>query len=204
MLKNLLVAFGLIVGLSATGCNLYFDGSKGGDPGAPPNGTPGTPGTPGNTPPGNTPPGYQCGGDAECAPGCYCGNGTCVEGGFCTRDDQCGDGLTCDETRGSCDPQGGGTCAGTVTCNEVKPNCAADTVPLVQNGCWTGACEPLALCDVTPPCDRLNTEPSCLARAECSAVYNGTNCKRTDNTPCRAGDTGCTCESYTFASCQLH
>lgn len=200
MLKNLLVAFGLLVGFTATGCNLYFDeGSSGGGTGG--TGSAGTPGDP--RPPGTTPPGYACSADAQCAAGCYCAaDGTCVEGGFCTRDDQCGDGLSCDEGRNSCDPQGGGTCAGEVTCNEVRPNCQADQVPIVENGCWTGACQPIALCDVPPQCDRINTEASCLARAECNAVYNGSNCRRSDGTACRAGDTGCTCESYTFASCR--
>ncbi len=198
MLKNVLLAFGLLIGFTATGCNLYFDDSTGGGGGGGGSGGPGDP-----RPPGTTPPGYACDADAQCAAGCYCSpDGTCVEGGFCNRDDQCGDGLTCDEARNSCDPQGGGTCAGTVTCNEVRPNCPADQVPIVENECWTGACQPIALCDVAPPCDRINTEASCLARAECSAVYNGQNCRRTDGTACRAGDTGCTCETYNFASCR--
>ncbi len=199
MLKNLFLALGLVVaGLSATGCNLYFEESSS------PSDRPGTPGTPGQpTPPGTPlPPGYDCSADAECAAGCYCSGGTCVEGGFCSDDEDCGDGLTCDEGRNSCDPQGGGTCGGTVTCNEVTPNCPADSVPLVEDGCWTGACSELALCDVAPPCERINTEASCLARAECGAVYNGSNCRRQDGTACRAGDSGCTCESYAFAECR--
>jgi hypothetical protein len=194
MLKTLFAALTLVIGFSVTGCNLYFDDGKAASATPPSGGSPGGPG--------QTPPGYDCADDAECAAGCYCGDGICVEGGFCTRDEQCGDGLSCDEGRNSCDPQGGGTCTGAVTCNEVMPNCAADTVPLVENGCWTGACEPLALCDATPPCDRINTEPSCLALAACEAVYNGSNCKNPDGTACRAGDSAsCTCESYSFARC---
>lgn len=199
MLKNLFIAFGLLVGFTATGCNLYFDEGSGGG-GTGPGGGPGSGGT---RPPGTTPPGYACDADAQCAAGCYCApDGTCAEGGFCTRDDQCGDGLTCDEERNSCDPQGGGTCGGEVICNEVRPNCEADSVPIVEAGCWTGACQPIALCDVPPVCDRINTEASCLARSECNAVYSGQNCRRTDGTACRAGDTGCTCESYTFSACR--
>jgi len=62
MLKKLIVAFGLFVGLSASGCGLYFDDSSGGDtPGAPGGGSGGSGGT---TPPGTTPPGYDCTADA--------------------------------------------------------------------------------------------------------------------------------------------
>jgi hypothetical protein len=199
MLKNLLIAVGLLLGLTATGCNLYFE-DQSSAPSQPPGGGGGGSGGSGGV--GQPlPPGYDCSSDAQCAAGCYCGDGTCVEGGFCTTDRDCGDGLTCDEGRNSCDPQGGGSCAGAVTCTDARPNCPADTVALVENGCWTGACEALAQCDAAPPCDRLNTEPSCLARAECGAVYNGLNCRRSDGTACQAGDTGCTCESFVFASC---
>lgn len=203
MLKKLLIAFGLFVGLTASGCGLYFDDGSGGDTPSPGPGG-GSGGSGGTTPPGTTPPGYACDGDAQCAAGCYCSpDGTCVEGGFCNRDDQCGDGLTCDEARNSCDPQGGGTCGGEVTCNEVAPRCEPDSVPIIENGCWTGDCQPLALCDVEPTCERINTEASCLARADrCGAVYSGQNCRRQDGTACRAGDTGCTCDRYDFASCR--
>lgn len=204
MLKNLLVACGLVfASLSSAGCNLYFEESSSGGPTSPgPGGSPGTPGVPGTPPTGQPPGHYECGIDAECAAGCYCSEGACVEGGFCTEDKDCGDGLSCDEERNSCDPQGGGTCGGAVTCNEIAPNCPPDSSPLVENGCWTGACSELALCDVPPPCERINTEASCLARAECGAVYNGTNCRRTDGTACRAGDSGCTCETYSFDECR--
>jgi hypothetical protein len=197
MLKNLLVAFGLVIGLgSLSGCNLYIeDDSSAPSPGRP--GSPGTPGVPG-TP---TPPGYECAADGECAAGCYCGpDGTCVEGGFCTDDGDCGDGMTCDEKRNSCDPQGAGTCGGEVTCNEVRPNCPADSVPLVEDGCWTGACLELALCDVSPSCERLNTESSCLARTECGADYSAT-CTNPSGGGCSEGDPGCVCRNYRFDEC---
>ncbi|MEZ4362514.1 MAG: hypothetical protein R3B48_20150 [Kofleriaceae bacterium] len=195
MFKNLIVAVGLLMGLTLTGCNLYFEDQSSPPQVEPPGGGPGEPRP------------YECANDAECAAGCYCDKGACVEGGFCDDDRDCGDGLTCDEARNSCDPQGGGTCGGEVTCIEARPNCPADTVPLVENGCWTGACQVLAECDANPPCDRLNTEASCLARAsECSPSYNGINCRPTDGSggSCEANGANCTCDSYVFDECRAN
>ena len=65
--------------------------------------------------------------------------------------------------------------------------------------------ETIAACEAAPTCTAIGHEDDCLGRpTDCSAVYTGNNCKKTDGSACHAGDTGCTCESFTFASCQSH
>ena len=54
--------------------------------------------------PGEQPGGFDCKDSSDCAAGCYCGNGTCEEAGFCTQDTDCGNGYTCNESRSSCEP----------------------------------------------------------------------------------------------------
>lgn len=51
-----------------------------------------------------TPPGFECDSNADCAAGCYCENGICEEAGFCTKDEDCGNGFICNEERSSCEP----------------------------------------------------------------------------------------------------
>ncbi len=144
-----------------------------------------------------------CTSDAECAAGCYCEGGLCEESSICSRDSDCPAGQHCDEPRSTCMP-GAPTpsCGGPVTCTFGAPTCPAGQVPLILDGCWTGTCAPLASCDVAPTCEVLNTETDCLARAECSAVYNGQNCTRPDGSSCTMGSSGCTCTSFTFDECR--
>ena len=54
---------------------------------------------------------------------------------------------------------------------------------------------------MNPSCGHIGDESSCLARMDCAETVNGINCKKGDGTACQAGDTGCTCDSYVFASC---
>ena len=111
----------------------------------------------------------------------------------------------CDEWNGTCengdDPSG--TCAGEVTCNQVAPDCADGDVPLIgANGCWTGECQAVAHCAEAPACSHITDAATCSAQSSCHQVVNGINCKIDGTqTPCQAGDTNCSCDSYVFASC---
>jgi len=149
-----------------------------------------------------------CGADADCPTGQVCDTtqGTCTATCTCTTDAgavQQGFGW-CDETRNTCmtgeDPAG--SCGGTSTCTTAKPSCPDNQVPLILDGCYTGACQAIATCDATPACTELGHEDDCLGRkTDCSAVYTGLNCKKPDGSACHAGDTGCTCASFVFNSC---
>jgi hypothetical protein len=44
-----------------------------------------------------------------------------------------------------------GACAGEVTCELDPPGCPPDRRPGVANGCYTGVCIPVELCDPAPP-----------------------------------------------------
>jgi len=72
------------------------------------------------------------------------------------------------------------------------PACPAGTTPGVT-ACYTGFCIPTAECAATA-CASLATEAACLARTDCDAVYNGSNCTCDKN--------GCTCQSETYSHCQ--
>src|SRR5262249_31939928 len=146
-----------------------------------------------------------CAGNDACSSGCYCdmtktdpNYGQCVETGYCMKDTDCPAGYYCDEPRSTCMPgtdPNAPSCAGTIaaTCSVKQPACDLGSVPLIAQGCWTGACEPLAQCDKAPSCAVINDEKDCLARkTDCIAVYNGINCKKPDGSSCHAGDTNCT------------
>lgn len=151
-----------------------------------------------------------CTSDADCAAGSFCNNGTCETTCVCETDQQAIDGGFghCDETRSTCLPgtDPAGSCGGAVTCNIKPPACAEGEVPLIKDGCFTGLCKAIAQCDVTPECANLGHENDCLGRAtgagaDCSAVYTGLNCTKSDGTACTSGSTGCTCTDFRFNSC---
>jgi len=191
-----LIAFGTLAG-----CSLYFNDSSPGGSGG------GGGGGGGN-------PGFGCASNTDCAAGCYCAtdpsagsnaSGTCTEGGFCTTDADCGTGFHCDTGRSSCEPNPpgnpAGSCDGAVTCNTAPPQCPEGQVAGEANGCWSGMCEDIATCDVKPPCSLNQHEDNCRADTTCGASYTGIGCTKPDGSACHAGDTGCTCQSYEFASC---
>ena len=150
----------------------------------------------------------SCDYDNQCPTGQYCEyDHVCVATCVCSNDTQAqqqGWGW-CDETRMTCLPgqDPNGTCGGTATgsCQTLEPRCPTGQVPLLLDGCWTGTCRAYAQCDVPPVCANINDEMDCLGRTDCGAVYTGTNCHKSDGSACHPGDTGCTCSSYTFASC---
>ena len=88
-----------------------------------------------------------------------------------------------------------GVCNGPVVCQIAQPACPAGTEPGAANGCWTGYCIPDADCGpTTTDCASITDEKSCVARADCEAVYDGMGCTCDQN--------GCTCTSETFARCE--
>jgi hypothetical protein len=159
-------------------------------------------------PAGEKPP-TSCGADNDCATGEYCDPATlkCTATCTCATDaDAVAGGFDyCDESRGTClpgiDPIG--VCSGTVapTCNVARPSCPQGSVALLLDGCFTGGCEAIAACAATPDCTSYRYDADCRADASCGASYTGTGCKKPDNSPCQAGDTNCTCQTYSFAAC---
>lgn len=143
----------------------------------------------------------------DCDQGEICTSGTCESTCTCTTDQQAIDAGFgyCNETRGTCEPAlPGGSCQGEVTCNIVEPTCAAGEVAVVLDGCYTGACNPIGTCDLTPECEKLQHEADCLGRSSsCTSVYAGINCTNpTSGATCQAGDSGCQCEDFEFSDCR--
>jgi hypothetical protein len=131
----------------------------------------------------------------------------CVETGTCTSDEECTDGLTCDEERATCEPPeevDPGSCAGEVTCDTLPPVCLEDETPGIRDGCFTGVCIPIVDCDVPPPptCEDIEDELACVDRRECITVYAGINCTCGVGCTCTGSEAGCTCESFEFAGCE--
>ena len=148
--------------------------------------------------------------DIECQTGEVCQDGACTATCVCTTDTQAQDllGTTeayCDEARETChfglDPAG--YCVGTLTCNEKPPVCGVGTTPLILDGCYTGACNNILQCEAPPVCEELQHFEDCSARSgECSSVATGTNCTTPGGGLCQPGDSNCTCENFTFHSCE--
>jgi hypothetical protein len=109
----------------------------------------------------------------------------------------------CDEARGTCEPTPPyGTCGGTITCNQLPPTCPEGQVPLHDaNGCYSGGCVEINLCDVPAGCKAIQHESDCLADATCTSVYAGINCTNPQGQQCVAGQANCTCERFDYSSC---
>jgi len=125
-MNKLLSSVGLAIGIATAsliaGCQLYFGDHDSS------NDTP-SPGVGSGSNGSGAPPGYACGNDAQCAAGCYCADGTCTEGGFCSSNKDCGNGFHCDTARASCIPDTGCTkaeqCAPGSTCDANTGACVA-------------------------------------------------------------------------------
>ena len=142
---------------------------------------------------------YQCWSVAPSGP-VRGGNCTTLDAQECSRHDDCVAHHAVGSPIGSflsCGPEGtttdAGSCIEAVTCTTAAPQCPPDTIAGRRNGCWTGYCIPLAQCDALPGCSGL-TEMQCIARTDCHPLYVGQNCTCTM--------TGCTCQSWTFDSCE--
>jgi len=155
-------------------------------------------------------PNAKCTKDAQCDQGAACdtSNGKCVATCKCATDiEAINQGFAwCDEARATCmtgaDPLG--SCLGTISCTTAAPVCPEGQVALRKDGCFTGQCRAITGCEAAPECGALQHEDDCLTRAaDCSTVYNGHGCRKPDGTACQAGDANCTCDSFTFAQCEL-
>lgn len=88
-----------------------------------------------------------------------------------------------------------GSCVGEVLCDALPPACPMGTIPGRTNSCWTGYCIPYAQCDQLPACNVLD-EMSCIDRDDCAPIYEGQNCS--------CNGASCTCQSWTFETCQAN
>ncbi len=152
-------------------------------------------------------PSDTCTSDDQCLAGSFCNEGACETSCVCDTDaDAQAQGFGyCDEVRNTCMPSDpSGSCAGAVTCNTRAPQCAAGSVPTVLDGCYTGNCEVITSCDVSPVCGALQYEVDCLNANDdlsCGATFVGINCRAPDGSSCTAGASGCTCERFEYSSC---
>ncbi|HEY0480828.1 MAG TPA: hypothetical protein VGD37_25110 [Kofleriaceae bacterium] len=154
-------------------------------------------------------PNPKCTQNEQCDQGAACdaANGKCVTTCKCANDAEAvtkGFGW-CDEARSTCmqgaDPAG--ACLGAISCTTKAPACPEGQVALRKDGCFTGQCRAITACEAAPECPALQHENDCLTRnADCSTVYNGHGCHKPDGTACQAGDLNCTCDSFTFATCE--
>lgn len=86
-----------------------------------------------------------------------------------------------------------GLCYAAVTCDQAPPDCPDNTTPGILDGCYTGYCIPFADCESAPACEEVAAETTCIARADCTPIYEGQNCS------CSGGT--CTCQSWLYTSC---
>lgn len=151
-----------------------------------------------------------CTQNEQCEPGLMCDGRTCVKTCSCTSDQEAirqGAGW-CDEARSTCmpgvDPKG--ACLGEVTCSTAPPKCTEGNVALVKDGCFTGECRAIAVCEGAPACGSLQHESDCGARAtDCGIITIGRGCRREDGSACQPGDTFpiCQCDEFVFAGCEV-
>jgi Cys-rich repeat protein len=151
-------------------------------------------------------PAAQCKADAQCQAGSVCdpASNSCVVTCKCSSDAEAiaQGSAWCDETRNTCmsgaDPAG--ACLGSSTCAVSRTPCPEGQVALVKDGCFTGQCRDIAVCESTPVCGSLQHEDDCDARSnECAPVFVGHNCH---GTTCGVSTVDCVCESYSFSDCE--
>jgi hypothetical protein len=99
------------------------------------------------------------------------------------------------ECRDEVPPELAGYCYLGVTCEAVTPSCPDGTLPGSDGTCWTGYCIPVADCPDQPPACSALDEAGCIARDDCTPIYQGDNCS------CNAAG-ACTCQTWTFTECQ--
>ena len=128
--------------------------------------------------------GYSCTSNAQCAPGCYCENGTCTEGGFGSTNADCGPGYFCDTNRSSCEPgcQSNADCPQGSVCDASTSQCTAtctcttdaDAVSQGYGWCDNGTCaqgtDPNGSCGGTVTCT--TAKPTCPS-GQVPTITNG-------------------------------
>ncbi len=143
--------------------------------------------------------------DGECLPNPGCPDGSCppVCFGTCVSDAGVCSGVSC--APGShCEAQCEGPGGCSPVCTPDQDLCAAiDCAPgfacmetcqdIDPNNPGCGICD--AHCVAIGTCESVTTEPACVARADCAAVYTGEDCT------CDANG-NCDCEVLTYARCQ--
>jgi hypothetical protein len=96
-----------------------------------------------------------------------------------------------------------GECAGDVTCNTAAPACAEGQVPLILDGCYTGQCGDITSCAEAPTCSSYQHQDDCTT-GSCTVISIGHDCTKPDGSACTAGDSDCTCASFTYGGCEDH
>jgi hypothetical protein len=79
--------------------------------------------------------------------------------------------------------------------------CSDHTDCVSQYSDASGSSEFVACASKPPACSTLTTAATCAARGGCTVVSEGVDCTTSGGSACQAGDTGCTCASYVFESC---
>ena len=138
--------------------------------------------------------GGACTTQQQCAEGCYCEgkSGTCVEGGYCQKDEDCQGGFDCNTARHSCQPtasdagvrlpDGGvqGVDAGRPATCAVDGDCDGGAV------CVAGVCKPTGPCTVDGDCARIGAGLVCdTGKGVCASPPAGPAC--TCDCDCGAG-----------------
>ncbi len=143
--------------------------------------------------------------DGDCLPNPHCPDGSCpaVCYGKCVSDGDvcsnvsCSAGSHCEaqcHADGTCDP----VCAPDQNlCTSIDCGPGFECVETCQgedpNNPGCGICD--ASCMPVGTCESLTTEPACVGRADCTAVYTGEDCT------CYSNGT-CDCEVLTYARCE--
>jgi len=153
----------------------------------------------------------ECRSNDECAAGCYCDDGACIETGFCNSDADCPEALICDD-RATCVPDDSigrcgsdadcprgtrcdrraGVCIGSPTCtsnDDCDPGYACDD----RGTCAPVPCTADDQCVSGAICD--TTTGLCVDTAVCGAstdCADGMKCDTARRTCVPCGDGGCT------------
>jgi hypothetical protein len=97
-----------------------------------------------------------------------------------------------------------GSCYGDVYCDSLPPECPEGSLPGIANGCWTGECIPIELCERPPLiCENITDEVTCVSRTDCAPIYVGVDCTCPDGSEPMGdpAESGCTCADWIFQSC---
>ncbi len=140
------------------------------------------------------PEGTYCNATEVCLPYPGCDDGTDEAPGLIDCEAACAGFCVPEE------PHAAGNCYEEALCDMVEPECPADTLPGVADGCYTGYCIPIAECPDDPPppptaCTDIADEATCISREDCTAYYEGVDCD------CDANGT-CECADWIFVECE--
>ncbi|RMH37749.1 MAG: hypothetical protein D6689_20660 [Deltaproteobacteria bacterium] len=150
----------------------------------------------------------ECSNNYDCAAGCYCEDGACVETGFCEKDADCRAGMVCDD-RGTCVPEGSGElctsdadCPYGTYCDEASGACVGSWTCTDDGDCGPGyECDDRGTCVPSPCTDDSQclegcvcVDGTCEETGTCSADADcgeGMKCDKDRNTCTPCGADGC-------------